>query len=129
MDKNNKIHILSPQTIDYTNYVVTVPTDGHVIAEVANKEQYTKEELDSVRWVAQMINKTEPNFTREHLSAKGAKINLLFPKIFAGGGYAWLEAVFGDSQPTNKLPNGFFFIFRRSESDCKNRMARICKKE
>lgn len=117
MNTNSKINVLSPQTVDHHNCVINIEPDGFVEAEVANKEKYTEEELEGVHWIARIINKERPNFTRSSLcKTTGPSLRIRFPEIYAGGGYAWLEPVFGTNEPTNELPNGFYM---KSESDKK----------
>ncbi|WP_062059436.1 hypothetical protein [Aquimarina longa] len=108
MKTEEKISIISPDTVDKANFTIAVDPDGYIIAKIANKEQYTPEELAGVRWIARMIHGA-PEFTRKDFSnAKGAAIKVKAQAVFSGIGYGWIEPVFENEQPKNTTPYGYF---------------------
>ncbi|WP_438711105.1 hypothetical protein ACSTS3_21545 [Aquimarina muelleri] len=114
MTKINNIRLLThADSFDKTNYVVTTKPNEYVVAEVDVPPDMPKEEIKKIRWVAStVIGNSGPNFTRENLHKNqktwDSRIKVKMHEIFSGGGVAWIEPVFADNQPTNKIPNGFF---------------------
>lgn len=99
LDFDNKLNHL---ILSYEKNIFSATIEGF--------ENLSEDEKNKIFWIWEIVNGSKINFTalnkNPHISESKTHINPKLPRIYAGGGIAYLEPFFQNIGPTNTTKNG-----------------------